>query len=309
MPQTLSDNVEVLIATDDSVMLQTLHKWLRHTRYDVVCVGDTEAAITKIKDRCPPLVLIDEENTRINSIEFCRWLRSKNLPHRVYVILITANVLTRNLIESAESGVDDFVRKPIAEGDLFARLRSGTRLLELERELSQLARVDGLTGLANRRAFYEQLRREWARVDRQHFPLSCVMLDLDFFKRSNDVHGHLAGDEVLRQVAARLLENSRTSDLVGRFGGDEFCVLLPETNEQGGAVWAERIRSHLADVLLADHADGAQLTASFGVAQRSQATKTPEQLIDLADRSLLEAKHRGRNRVVCYHTMQTNEAE
>ena len=137
----------------------------------------------------------------------------------------------REMIAGLEIGADDFLSKPVSEGELLARMRSGSRVLELERRLSLMAHTDSLTGLMTQRSFYESLEKEWHRSRRSHLPLSCVMMDLDFFKQVNDVHGHPAGDSVLKSVAELLVDNCRASDSVCRYGGEEFCVMLPETSE------------------------------------------------------------------------------
>ncbi len=186
------------------------------------------------------------------------------------------------------------------QGELLARLRSGSRLLGLERRLSVMAHADSLTGLLNQRTFYAGMAKEWHRSKRLHLPLSCVMMDLDFFKRVNDVYGHPAGDSVLRCVAELLLDNSRGSDTVGRYGGEEFCVMLPETNENDAAAWAERARQRLASLRLPFGGGELRLTGSFGIAQCRDDTQNSEQLVNLADEALLCAKRMGRDRVVRY---------
>src|SRR4029079_3776877 len=124
------------------------------------------------------------------------------------------------------------LKKPVDRHELLARLRSGARVLELEMRLSENARRDTLTGLLTQRAFFETLHQEWHRSRRYGSPLSCVMLDIDFFKRINDSQGHAIGDRAIQNVATWLQCNMRQSDVASRFGGEEFCVMLPETNEQ-----------------------------------------------------------------------------
>jgi diguanylate cyclase (GGDEF)-like protein len=134
-------------------------------------------------------------------------------------------------------------------------------------------------------------------------PLSCVMVDLDFFKRINDVHGHLMGDHVLKVVANLMTENARGSDSVCRYGGEEFCVLLPEAGEEAAAAWAERVRSVLASQQIVFGDECLRINGSFGVAQRYEDMQTPECLIDQADQALLCAKRTGRDRVICYQSL------
>jgi diguanylate cyclase (GGDEF)-like protein len=239
----------------------------------------------------------------MDGVELCRRVRQEDLPHYVYVLFVTARKSTLELVQALEAGADDFVSKPIERGELLARLHSGQRVVELERRLSEAARSDPLTGIPTRRAFYEQFERELSRARRYKLPLSCVMLDVDFFKKINDLHGHAVGDEVLRQVAALLKWSCRSSDFVCRHGGEEFCVLLPETDDAAAALWADRTRAALAERQITTAAGDLKVTASFGVAQLLDDTANGEQLVDQADQALLVAKQSGRDRVVRYRSL------
>ena len=168
----------------------------------------------------------------------------------------------------------------------------------MERRLRDMARLDPLTGIMNRRTFHERADDEWDRASRYGHPLSCVAIDLDFFKRINDTLGHAAGDAVLQAVAKLLESHTRTSDVLARFGGEEFCVLLAETDESGAAAWAERFRQVLAATPITVSEQALNVTASVGVAARLPDTTGPESLIALADHALGAAKESGRNRVV-----------
>ena len=204
------------------------------------------------------------------------------------------------MIAGLEHGADDFLTKPVTEGELLARMRSSLRVLQLERRLSVMAHTDSLTGLLTQRSFYESLEKEWHRAKRFHLPLSCVMMDLDFFKQVNDVHGHQVGDSVLKFVAELLVHNCRASDTVCRYGGEEFCTMLPETSENEAIVWAERARTRLAALRIPAGLKSLRISGSFGVAQCRDDTRSSEELVDLADQALLCAKRLGRDRIVRY---------
>ena len=270
------DNYKVLLVDDDPAMLRLLCKWLKTAGYPVCTAADGQEALDAIESDCPDFLITDWEMPRINGLELCRKVRDTSLPHYIYTIFLTAKTGAAEMIAGLESGADDFLTKPVAEGELLARLQSGSRVLELERELSLMAHTDFLTGLLTQRTFYEALEKEWHRSTRLKLPLSCVMVDLDFFKQINDVYGHPAGDSVLKFVAELLLDNSRASDTVCRYGGEEFCILLPETEESDAAVWAERARARLAALRIPTDLKDMHITGSFGVAQRRSDVPNPE---------------------------------
>jgi len=242
----------------------------------------------------------------MTGLELCHHVRELKLSHYVYTIFLTVRSAPTEMIEGLEIGADDFLSKPVHQGELLARVRAGARIIELERRLGQLARTDYLTGLVTQRVFYEALDKEWARVERSGAPLSCVMMDIDFFKKVNDVHGHPAGDAVLRKVADLLRGNSRATDIPCRYGGEEFCILLPETNEASAAAWAERMRKRLVEAVVSTGEKELQVTASFGVAERRADTHRAEMLVDQADQALLYAKQSGRNRVVRFESLSAS---
>jgi diguanylate cyclase (GGDEF)-like protein len=164
-------------------------------------------------------------------------------------------------------------------------------------ELAQQARQDPLTGLLNRRSLLEELAHEWSRSSRGN-PLACAMLDVDFFKKVNDTWGHAAGDAVLRTIAELVLRDCRATDVVGRYGGEEFCVLLADTTEECALLWAERTRRRIAETPIEVNGQTIVVTASFGVAERREMTATAEELIEQADQALRLAKQLGRDRVL-----------
>ncbi|MFZ1934652.1 MAG: diguanylate cyclase [Thermoguttaceae bacterium] len=296
-------NYKLLLVDDDPALLRLLCRWLEKAGYSVRTAADGQEALDAIESECPDFLITDWEMPRVNGLELCRKIRGLALPHYVYTVFLSAKTGAAEMIAGLESGADDFLSKPVAEGELLARLQSGARVLELERDLSLMAHTDFLSGLPTQRTFFDALQKEWHRATRLKLPLSCVMTDLDFFKQINDVYGHPVGDSVLKFVAELLLDNSRASDTVCHYGGEEFCVLLPETDENGAAVWAERARARLAALCIPADLKDMRVTGSFGVAQRGGDVPNPEALVKLADQALLCAKRGGRDRVVRYAMM------
>jgi diguanylate cyclase (GGDEF)-like protein len=293
----------VLLVDDDLAMVRLLTKWLEGAGFRVRGLSDGREALAAIEAECPQFLVTDWEIPGLSGRELCTWIRSHDLPCYVYTVILTARSTANDMVKGLESGADDFLRKPINRDELLARMRSGLRVLELESRLNLLAKCDSLTNLYSQRTFYEFVHKEWARSQQRESPMSCVMLDIDFFKRINDTYGHLAGDEVIRSVAGILESHTRSSDIASRFGGEEFCVLLPQFDEQQAMVWAERVRRAISHAEITVGGKTISVTASFGAAQRMDDTASAEELVDMADQALLVSKQTGRDRVTSYLTM------
>jgi len=293
----------VLLVDDDPAMLRLLCGWLQGAGYAVTAAVDASEALAAIDVHAPDFLVADWEMPHLGGVELCRRVRELPLSHYVYIVLLAASPPCMQAADGLEGGADDFLCKPVAQGELLARLACGRRVVELERRLCEAEGVDSLTGLMTRHAFHNVLAREWHRAGRYGSLLSCVMMDLDFFKRINDTYGHTAGATVLRASAQRLLGDSRHADCVCRYGGEEFCILLPETSDRDAAAWAQRARRRLAAATIAVGGTEVRMTGSFGVAQRHQDTAGPEQLVDMADQALLCAKRSGRDCVVRFESL------
>ncbi len=301
-----STNAKVLVVDDDPSMLRMLSRWLEKAGYTVRVASDGQQALAMIEADCPDFLVTDWEMPNMDGLELCRRVRRLSLPHYVFIMFLTVKSASEEMIVGLEVGADEFLCKPVYQEEFLARLRAGSRVLELERRLSTMVHIDPLTGLMSQGTFFEILKKEWYRAERFQQPLSCVMMDLDFFKRVNDVHGHPAGDGVLKCIAELLLESSRRSDSVCRYGGEEFCILLPDANENDAAAWSERVRLKIVALRIPIGEKHIRVTGSFGVSQRYEDTHTPEALVDQADQALLCAKRTGRDRVVRYGEL--NEA-
>jgi diguanylate cyclase (GGDEF)-like protein len=224
----------------------------------------------------------------------------------VYILLLTAKDSRADLVKGFEAGADDFITKPFDPEELRARLRAATRILDLQSallkaqaDLHVLANRDTLTGLFNRRAILETLDRELARSHRDGTSVSVLIADIDHFKRVNDSHGHAAGDAVLVDLADRMKHAVRTYDSVGRYGGEEMLIVLPDCDEEGALHVAERTRESIAARACMVPGAELQVSASLGVAStRALGTFDPKQLIHAADTALYRAKNGGRNRTL-----------
>ena len=300
--------LKVLIVDDDPAILRLISAIVSAVGHEVSTASDGDEALDAIRADCPDMVISDWDMPRMDGLELCTRIRQEDLPHYLYVILLTAKSRVYDMIRGLDAGADEFLSKPVLPAVLKARVRAGVRMLEMERQLLQLSQHDPLTGTVNRRYFTKSLHDEWERAVRNDHSLSCAMLDLDFFKKVNDTYGHSAGDDALQLVAGVLLDSRRPSDVVCRYGGEEFCVLLPETDEKGAVVWAERVRKDIADTVIPAGDQSFHVTTSIGVAERIGRAGNAESVIDAADQALLVGKETGRDRVVQFSSLSNDIA-
>jgi len=292
-------NLRVLVAEDENLSRRLLVNVLESWGYSVVvaCNGD-EAWDQLCAPDPPPLVLLDWMMPGIDGLEICRRLRADAARPYGYVIMLTAQDSTADLVQALDAGADDFIAKPFRREELRVRLRAGQRIVTLQQELHHRGSYDQLTGLLNRRTFIESLQRVTTRAALSHAELGLAVLDVDHFKRINDVHGHQAGDTVLSEVATRLLAAIRPTDLACRYGGEEFVVAMPGCSVKAAAQIGERLRSAIADVPFALPHTSLHLTISIGIFVAALAERPSyENLLSAADRALYRAKANGRNRV------------
>jgi diguanylate cyclase (GGDEF)-like protein len=297
----------VLVADDDRITRELLCNLLRSAGMRVEAVQDGQEAIERVSRGGVSLVLLDMLMPRLTGLEACRILKAMDPEAFLPVVLCTVRTDIDSRIEGLRLGADDYVCKPFDERELLARVTAMLRIKaqadavrEARQRLEQLATHDELTGLFNYRYLNARLAEEWKRAERYHEPLAALMLDLDRFKSLNDTHGHLFGDTVLRSVAQRLRRSVREIDVLARYGGDEFLVVLPNTHLSGAVAVADRIwREINALVLPIEGRDEVvALGLSTGVAAYpSRDVRSKDTLLKVADEALYSAKRDGRNRI------------
>ena len=304
--QPMCSAPSVLVAEDNLVFRTLLRNLLAKWGYAVEIAKDgVEAWAALQAANAPRLVILDWMMPGLDGIQVCRRLRDAAREPYVYVLLLTGRTAAEDLVEGMEAGADDYLTKPFNAQELRVRLRAGRRIVELQEQLlsaREALRVeathDGLTGLLNRTAILEVLRNECARAERERQPLGLLLVDLDHFKRINDGHGHLAGDAVLREAASRMRSVVRRYDALGRYGGEEFLIVLPGGDPAIARAQAERIRAALAERPFALMPEAVPVTCSIGVAAHAApAVDDGPALIHEADLAMYAAKHQGRNRV------------
>jgi two-component system, cell cycle response regulator len=297
---------QILLADDSPVFRNMLQQMLREWGYDVITVTDGQQAWDLLRqENGPRLALLDWMMPGMEGAEVCRQVRASIRDRYVYIMLLSVRADQEDVVIGMESGADDYIVKPFQVDELRARLRAGRRVLALQEQLVEArdalreqATRDGLTGLWNRTAIFDILQNELARSSRSGKPLIVLMADLDGFKPVNDQFGHMAGDAVLRQAAARMRASVRRYDAVGRYGGEEFLMVLPGCELPAGLALAERIRDAIdAECFRAGDAE-IKLTCSLGAACAiPPAMPQADDLVRQADAALYRAKRQGRNRV------------
>jgi len=310
---------DVLVVDNDPEFLTQLTLLLEGSGHRVRTVSSGSQALQMMLHDCPDVLITDREISDFDGLELCRRVRTlhqrkKLLPHYTCIILFTPPAEKKHCLEGLDAGADYLVEKTTENytqmySEIRARIKAALRTRKLEDDLEFTAKYDAMTKLLNRGSFYSSAQVIWERSIKNKFPLSLIMLDCDFFKRVNDIHGHLVGDHVLQEMAATLKNFSRTTDLLCRYGGEEFCVLLPGCNEKTAWNWAERIRKQFEKFPIKYESLEITITASFGVAERMDDMLCFDHLVEKADQALLFAKESGRNRSICFSETIAEDSE
>jgi len=304
----LRKGMKLLIADDDKVSCKILERDLSKWGYEVIVTHDGRAAWEAIKKHRIQLAILDWMMPIISGIELCRKIRNEDLNHYTYIILLSAKQSHDDMQHGFSAEIDDYITKPYHPWELNARLATGQRVITMQNELEEsrrklkvLAEIDGLTGIFNRNAIIGQLKKELYRSQRENNSVGILMLDIDNFKEINDTLGHQAGDTVMREFASRLKSLLRPYDEIGRYGGDEFLIVIPKaTSENIGGI-AERIRSSVESERIAYKGHNIKVTLSLGCAVSDQRSDlSADDLIAFGDLALYQAKTTGRNRVVVH---------
>jgi len=301
--------LRILIADDEEVMRSLLSEALGEIGYDVEAASTGEEALEKFKKKDFDILIVDLKMPGINGIEVTK--RFKEINSNVCVIAITGYPSVETAKEMMKQGAYDYISKPFNLDKLKIIVNRATemQILHAEREIyKELAIKDGLTGIYNHRYFQEVLPREINRALRYSHHLSLMMIDIDDFKTYNDTNGHLAGDQVLKQIASLMIKSIRKVDFPFRYGGEEFAILLPETGKEEASIVAKHIKSVEVHTKF-KHArvfSRGRLTVSIGLAVYPDDAQTAKKLISKADQALYHAKRLGKNTICIF---EINEAK
>ena len=302
----------ILVVDDNPDNVEIIATRLRFRGYEILEASTGSQALSLVREAEPDLILLDVMLPDIDGYDISRRIKGDEALPFIPIILVTARDTTQDKVAGLDAGADDYLTKPVNFAELEARVRSMLRIKRLQdeleeknRELERLSISDGLTGLYNHRHIHGLLQEEFERALRTGERLTVAMFDLDRFKSVNDNYGHQAGDRVLEQFADILRQTAREIDRIGRYGGEEFMVVLPETGIEDGVVFVERVRREVARrSFLIGNSETLRMTVSSGVATfPNHGIHDPETLIRLADEALYAAKATGRNRVVRFDDM------
>ena len=296
--------MKILVAEDDAISRVMLERTLQKAGYEVISVDNGKRALQELGKEDPPrMALLDWMMPELDGVEVCRSLRAQKEQAYIYLILLSSKETKQEIVEGLESGADDYLTKPFDADELKARLRAGVRILELEDHLVEAresmrfqATHDRLTSLWNRGVIVELLSREVTRSRRENNCTVVMICDLDHFKLVNDTYGHGAGDDVLREVSRRLHSAVRSYDMVGRYGGEEFLVVLNKCDPASAIVRAETVRNLISSKPILAASTPLTVTMSVGLVLSNEFPEcNVDEIINQADKALYAAKAEGRN--------------
>lgn len=312
------DGLRVLVVEDDAATRITLQTLLTRGGYRVATAEDGVRGMESALEFQPHIMVVDWVMPQMSGLELTRTLRQTRMGRNIYIIVLTSHEEDARLIEAFESGVDDYIVKPLRPRVLEARLRAGQRLVRMQRELEvereeirryaaelgvsnrrlqEVSMTDALTGFPNRRYAMERIAQEWAIAQRSNRALACMAIDVDHFRQINETYGRDVADLALEQTARAIRACMRTQDVVCRTGGDEFLVICPDTDLQQAMACAQRVCAGVAGVPVQAGRLRLKSSISVGVAERLPAMPDSDALLTLADQALLAAKNAGRNGV------------
>jgi diguanylate cyclase (GGDEF)-like protein len=292
-----TDSMTIMIVHDTKENIEILRSTLVRIRCKISVAFNGKMALDLIPKVEPDLIMLDIMMPGIDGYEVCRRLKEDEKLRNIPVIFMSAMGDTEDIVKGFNVGAVDFITKPFRQEEVLVRVKTHLTLSAAIKKLTHDSEIDPLTGLFNRRTFLKRIENEAMRFKRNQKPFSLLFGDIDFFKKVNDTYGHSAGDEILIKISNLLNTEKREIDQAARWGGEEFLILLPETDLNGAVQLGNKIREMIAAQSIIHEGQKISITMSFGASQYNGETSI-DKTIDVADQRLYHAKESGRNKVV-----------
>jgi len=291
-------NTRVLVVDDSRFNVRLLRDILENEGFEVYAADNGLPVIDMTHEIKPDVILLDIIMPGIDGFEVCTRLKGDSEIKDIPVIMITAKTESTDIKKALELGAFDYIKKPMDEGEVIARVQSALRFKQYQDKLKEMAMKDGLTGLYNHGLLMELFEKEFRKNERSRVGTTFAMLDIDHFKKVNDTYGHMAGDMVLRQLSQILQNSVRMMDIIGRYGGEEFGIILRESDEAMAYQISERIRQNVEKYDFSLKESTIHITVSIGICfKKFEDNIEPTEVVRRADLALYQAKTKGRNRV------------
>lgn len=297
-------NEKVLVIDDNPQNIRLLKEILEDENF-LVYTSDSGLAILEIVTNInPDLILLDIMMPEVDGYEVCEVLKGNSLTQDIPIIMITAKTEGEDVKRALDLGAFDYIKKPVDEVEVVARVQSALRYKQQQDKLKEMASRDGLTGAYNHALLIELFQKELAKQKRSGGNIAFIMLDIDYFKKVNDTYGHMAGDVVLKELTQIITHNVRNSDIIGRYGGEEFGIVLTDIQLDTVYQLCERIRQSIESNVFAIGTESLNITVSMGVYFKTAGDNiSMGEMIKKADEALYKAKHTGRNKVEICNAM------
>lgn len=289
--------IKVLIVDDNRINLRLLQEILEDEGFVTQCINESAKAIEAAIIFKPDIILLDIMMPVFDGFEVCKLIKQNSELYNIPVIMITAKTESTDLKKALELGAFDYIKKPVDEIEVVARIYSAYNYKTINDKLREMAIRDGLTGLYNHTFLLELFQVELDKAKRIDSNIAFIMIDIDYFKSINDTYGHMMGDVVIREISALLTDTVRTGDIIGRYGGEEFSIVLTEVTSEQVLDICDRIRKNVEQHIFEVNGNSIKVTVSIGVCiKKSQSTASKNDIIKIADKALYEAKKSGRNK-------------
>ena len=288
----------ILIVDDNPFNVRLLTDIFQDEGFSTDSVSNGSVVMEAVRKSKPDIILLDIMMPGLDGFQVCTLLKGDSEACDIPIIMVTAKTDSSDVKKALETGAFDYIKKPIDEVEAIARVKSALRYKQQQDKLREMATRDSLTGLFNHALLIELFEKEMAKHQRTDKGISFVMIDIDYFKRVNDTYGHQTGDDVLRELGKLLTSSLRKGDIIGRYGGEEFGIVLPETSEENALILCERLRKYVETQPIFTDNGPVSITVSIGLAAKEPGRQiTSTEMIKWADDALYQAKQNGRNKV------------